>query len=68
MCTYVGDEDVCERSDEGVLFLIPLSQPFAELEMSVKDATLNDLQTYSQVFGEEVWRNSHEQRPIRLCL
>ena len=58
MSTYVGDEDVCERPNEGVLFLVSLSQPFAEFDMSVKDAALNDLETYSQVFGEKVWRNS----------
>jgi hypothetical protein len=67
MSTYVGDEDVCERPDEGVLFLIPLSQPFAEFDVSVKDAALDDFQTYSQIFGEEVWRNSL-QRPVWLCL
>lgn len=43
MSTYVGNKYVCERPNEGILFLVPLSQPLAKLDMSVKDAILDDL-------------------------
>lgn len=54
--TYIQYEDICQRPNKWVLFLISFAQPFAKLGMALQNTTLDYFQTYTQVFWEKVGR------------
>ena len=54
---HVGHKDVSERADERVLLFVALAEGLAELPVALEDAAVDDLETYSQVLGEEMGRD-----------